>query len=84
MCECRKNLEQKLLERFKEQKHEATEHSVRLTGYALIFGDSVTEKGCMGMELKASYPLKNGSRKEKVVKQSMIFTFCPFCGEKYA
>jgi hypothetical protein len=84
MCECREKLEGKLLDRFKEQKPEGKSHRVRLNGYALIFGQQVQQKGCMPIECTAVYPLKKGGEKEKTEKQNMIFTYCPFCGVKYA
>lgn len=83
MCECRKTIEEKLKARFVEQHPEADKHEAILTGYALLFGETITEKGCMGAELKAEYPLKKGGSKQKTIKHSMIFTFCPFCGVKY-
>lgn len=83
MCDCRKIIEGKLNVRFIEQYPKAQKHEARLTGYALLFGETLTEKGCMEAELKADHPLKNGGAKQKTIKHSMIFTFCPFCGVKY-
>lgn len=84
MCTCRKDIEEKLLNRFKEQAPEATGHEARLQGYAIIFGDAgVKEKGCMPFKLTATYPLKSGGFKQKKTEQNMIFTCCPFCGVKY-
>jgi hypothetical protein len=84
MCDCRKKVEINLLDRYKEQHPEANKHQARLKGYTLILGKQVEEKGCMPIEFTAVYPLKKGGEKEKTVKQSMVFTYCPFCGEKYA
>lgn len=83
MCNCRKALEEKLLERFKEQAPEAQGHYVRLLGYTMILGTEVIELGYMPIETTASFPLKKGGEKVKVAKTNMIFTFCPFCGVKY-
>jgi hypothetical protein len=83
MCDCKKVIEGKLKTRFVEQQPEAKEHGARLTGYALIFGETLTEKGAMEAELKANFPLKKGGEKQKTIRHSMIFTFCPFCGIKY-
>lgn len=55
-----------------------------LMGYAFILGSEVQEKGVMQMEVTAKFPLKKGGEKAKTTKQSMIFTYCPFCGAKYA
>lgn len=83
MCDCRPRIEGKLLDKFRTQFPDATEHRIKLTGYALIFGKELTEKGCMPIEQTAKFPLKKGGAKEKVQKISMMFTFCPFCGTKY-
>ena len=83
MCDCRKRIEEKLKDRFVEQSPEAKEHEAKLTGYAILFGETLHEKGVMNAELKASFPLKKGGEKQKTIKHSMIFTFCPFCGVKY-
>jgi hypothetical protein len=83
MCDCRTRIEEKLLNKFREVAPEATDHRAKLTGYALIFGETLTEKGCMAIDYAAKYPLKKGGTKEKATKISMMFTFCPFCGGKY-
>jgi len=83
-CECKKELEAKLLARFKEHSPEATDHGVSLQGYALVIeDDTLRQKGCMTATASAVYPLKKGGTKLKKITQSMLFTFCPFCGVKY-
>jgi hypothetical protein len=82
-CDCKKSLETKLAERFKESAPEAKDHAVSLQGYALILGEKLEQKGCMPIHCTATYPLKKGGTKEKTVKQNMIFTYCPFCGVAY-
>jgi len=83
MCNCRERIEGKLKDKFVEQHPEAKSHEVRLTGYAFFLGETLTTKGCMDTELKAEYPLKKGGTKQKTIKQSVIFTYCPFCGVAY-
>lgn len=82
-CTCRKDIEKKLTERFISIAPEGKDHQVELKGYAIIFGDSLSTKGYMPMELTAIFPLKKGGEKKKTEKQNMIFSYCPFCGEKY-
>ena len=84
MCDCRTRIDEKLLNKFRKDSPEATDHRAKLTGYALIFGETVTEKGCMAIDYSAKFPLKKGGVKERSQKMNMMFTYCPFCGEKYA
>ena len=84
MCDCQRKTEERLLERFKQQCPEAKNHTATLTGYAVVFeGNSAITKGCMPVELSATYQLKNGGFKDKKTKANMIFNYCPFCGKKY-
>lgn len=82
-CTCRKDITEKLLDRFKEQSPEARDHEVDLQGYTMIIGDKLVTKGYMPIKAVASFPLKKGGFKEKKQTQNMIFTYCPFCGVKY-
>ena len=83
-CECRWNIEEQLLAQFKADAPEASKHKSLLTGYVMICDKKgLNEKGCMGIELTALYPLKKGDTKIRKSKQNMIFTYCPFCGKKY-
>lgn len=83
MCDCRKDLEEKLTDRFVENAPTATDHSVTLQGYGFAIVDN--KMLCVPyMEASATavYPLKNGGTKKKTLKQNMFFSFCPFCGAK--
>jgi hypothetical protein len=82
-CECKKDIEEKLLTRFKERSPEANLHEVSLQGYTLIIGDKLESKGYMPIQTEASFPLRKGGFKTKKQTQNMVFTFCPFCGVKY-
>jgi hypothetical protein len=62
---------------------EATAHKVELKGFALLLGATLKEKACMEMVLTAEYPLKKGGTRQKHTKQTLIFTYCPFCGRNY-
>lgn len=83
-CNCKTEIEGTLLTRFREMSPEAQAHAVDLTGYALILGDTLEQKGCMKLEATADFPLRKGGFKRKTQLQNMIFTFCPFCGVKYS
>jgi hypothetical protein len=83
MCDCRKEIEKKLLERFKQQKPDAKNHAVILNGYSYVVRDGFHEKGYMDILTNADYPLKKGGFRNKNETQKMFFSFCPFCGQKY-
>ena len=82
-CKCKTEIENKLLEIYKTDTPEAKNHSIKMLGYALIFGKTVTQKGSFSVEGTANHPLKSGKFKSKKFKTNMIFTYCPFCGERY-
>ncbi len=84
-CECKTDIEQKLLARFKEQAPEAAEHETELMGYSIALDSemNMSQKGCMTIEAKAVFPLRKGGTKARKINQTMFFTFCPFCGVKY-
>ncbi len=84
MCECKTELQAKLLERFAASAPQATNHGATLQGYAFaLVGDGMVTMGYLPVELSAEYPLKTGGKKLKKTTQNMFFTFCPFCGERY-
>lgn len=84
MCNCRNDIEAKLLNRHKDNSPDSRLHTAELTGYGFIITDSgMKEVGQMPIELTCEAPLKKGGFKIKKERMSMFFTFCPFCGEKY-
>jgi len=84
MCTCHADIEKRLSIRAAEKFSEGTEHAVKLDGYGLAIVDNdVIEIGVMPMNVTFKTTLKNGTVKDKKIKQSMMFTYCPFCAEKY-
>ena len=86
MCNCKKEIEEKLLKRFIESKPEAISHCVQLEGYTLVLqqDNRLIQKGYMNIALTAAYQVKkSGEFKAKKQTENMIFTFCPFCGKNY-
>lgn len=80
-CNCKKELEEKLTERFKAQSPEASNHGVSLYGYGFcLTGNRMESRGYMEVKATATYPLKKGGVKTKTTNQSMFFSYCPFCG----
>ena len=85
MCDCRKTLEESLLEKFvAELGPECRNVSVSLDGYALMFG-SGTMSSAQFMRAQVTYqkPTKAGVLKDKKTSANMLAKFCMFCGEKY-
>jgi len=81
MCNCKKELEEKLTERFKGASPEAADHSVKLQGYGfVIIGNTMKHRGYMEYKTFANVTLKKGGLKSKKTTGSMFFSFCPFCG----
>ena len=84
MCNCRSDIESKLLENYKAITPGATLHQIKLTGYGFFLsGNHLIEQGKMGIEGEAVHRLKNGNSKPKKIKQDMAFTYCPFCAQPY-
>ena len=84
MCNCRADIEAKLLNRHKENTPDARLHTAELKGYGFILADAgMREVGQMPIELTSEGQLKKGGFKLKKERMTMFFTFCPFCGEKY-
>lgn len=83
MCDCRDEIEKKIVENYSIQHPEATEIKSSLKGYGFgMRGDRIIARPLMPFEITASLPLKKGGRKNKKISGSMFFSFCPFCGEK--
>lgn len=80
MCNCRSEIEKKLLDRLKQQQPEAQDHLVEIKGYALLFGDTLESKPYLPIEGSYKLTNKNGELKLKKLKDSMIASYCPFCG----
>lgn len=82
-CNCKKELEEKLKDRFSATAPEATDHGVTLQGYGFgLTDDGLIVTGFMEAKATAVYPLKKGGFKQKTVTQNMHFSYCPFCGTK--
>lgn len=84
MCNCRKDIEQRLLNSAKSDHPGSTDHTMKLTGYALVCGDDGwSSKQIMPIEGSYTIKTKAGKPVTKKIKASMCANFCMFCGEKY-
>lgn len=85
-CNCKSDLEARLLDRAKEQLPDSKNHEVRMTGYALVFNDTngMDFLGSMPVEIQHTVVVKKtGCDRVKKDKTNFIFTYCPFCGVRY-
>lgn len=85
MCNCRKDIEAKLLEDIPTQLPAGHQRlSVSLEGYALMFGEGVMQsRQIMPIQVKYQAPTKAGVMKDKKQTMNMAASYCMFCGEKY-
>ena len=82
-CNCKSDIEKKLLENFKSSAPEAAGHDVELSGYGFVLGEgSMMFRGYMPYKASAEYQLKKGGVRNKKIEGSMFFSYCPFCGVK--
>lgn len=64
MYDCQKDIETRLLERFKSQSPEAKSHRASLEGYGLVLiGDAFLSIPFMPIKATASFPMKKGGEK---------------------
>lgn len=82
-CNCKADIEAKLLERHIQQTPDDRKHEARLEGYGFgIIGNTMVVRPYMPFKLKAEHTFKNGNVKTQTKTGSMHFSFCPFCGVK--
>lgn len=82
MCTCKEDLEAKLLAQYISAEPKADGHGVELKGYTFVMGEKISIKGKMDIQYSASFVVR-GERKQRKKTGTMIFTYCPFCGQKY-
>ncbi len=87
MCDCRSNIETRLLDKIAAQIPEGSKNlSTKLGGYAFLLGGSgIAMRNVMPIDIEYEEPIKKrpGEFKRKRQKMSMHGNFCMFCGEKY-
>jgi hypothetical protein len=82
-CDCKKDIEAKLVDFFTKQTPQATGMKVELQGYGFGISDAgMRISQYTEAKVTAAHPLKSGGTKIKTVKTSMHFSYCPFCGQK--
>lgn len=83
MCDCKKEMETKLLESISKKKPEAQDLKVELSGYVVMLnGNSLELRPVMPINIEYIHTLKNGTQKKKKETISFALKHCPFCGEE--
>lgn len=82
-CNCKQEIEAKLTERFKAATPDSHGHKVTLEGYGFgIVNNTMVMQPYFNYTGFSYVPLEKGGEKPKRVTGNMIFSYCPFCGEK--
>lgn len=80
-CNCRTDIEERLLTRIKERFPDSKDHQVELGGYTFILGETLSLKPAMPIIGSHVTTAKSGKKTVKKIKENMIANFCPFCGQ---
>lgn len=85
-CNCKSEIEAKLLESFKAGRPDAQGHKAVLEGYGFAVVDNVlTLRPFMPIKYGAGHASKkSGLERWRNEKGFMQFSFCPFCGTRIA
>lgn len=83
MCDCKEQIESKLLAWLIKQEPEGKEHKMSLLGYGVVFQEeTLIEKPFMECEASYVRQQKNGKLRIRKGVNKVFFSFCPFCGLK--
>ena len=81
-CNCRKEMEAKLVEYTQTQVPAATQMKVALQGYSYSLGSQLLERSSMPYKATFTVPKKDGTPRAMTKTGNMFFNYCPFCGVK--
>ena len=79
-CNCKKDIEKRVTDRYAQDLIDSKDVSASLTGYAFTFDAGVSMKPYMPIEVSHTKSSKAGVDRKRTEKVSMFFNFCPFCG----
>lgn len=81
-CTCKKDIETRLLNKLKADRPDGEGHHAHLDGYgfALTDDNKMLQVGGTPITLTVMTPKKAGGMKLVRINQTMVWTFCPFCG----
>lgn len=79
-CNCKQDIEQKLLARVAEQEPQASDIKAEIGGYVFLIGAKVAQKPALPVDVTYQAPKAKGGLKTVKQKLSLTASFCPFCG----
>jgi hypothetical protein len=79
-CNCKSDIEAKLMTFTQENTPDSSLVEVKLEGYGYTFGAGVSERPYMPYKAQYCIPKKDGTQRSIKKTGSMFFTYCPFCG----
>ena len=83
MCNCRADIEKKLVAHYSPKLPGSRDVEAKLMGYAITLGKGLGIAPYMPVEIRHTVTIKKtGTDKRKTEKSNMYFSHCPFCGEK--
>ncbi len=82
-CNCKSDLEAKVVDRLKEEYPEGENHQASLGANYLYALEDFGQLGRMEFANEVVVTTKKGTKRTIKPKLSMVFTFCPFCGVRY-
>ena len=81
-CDCKSDIEAKLLESFKGDTPDGVDHSVSMHGYGFcIVENKMVMRPYTEVTRAVQLPRKAGGFSTKRMKLNMFFSYCPFCGK---
>lgn len=83
-CNCIKEIENKVKDSFKEQNKEYTgELTSKMGGQFFVFSEKSSILSLsLPVVIEYNRQTKTGKLQKKTKEYSMLFTYCPYCGEK--
>jgi|LULJ01.1.fsa_nt_gb hypothetical protein len=88
-CNCKTEIEAKVVERLKEEYPEGRDHTATMdNNYAFLFSmndemNSVLHVGYIAFKNTVTTTTKKGVERTAKPQLNIHFTYCPFCGERY-
>lgn len=88
MCNCIEELKKRMIEQKKNDKKfkDAYNFKVECDNIATVFRRSTPktyDRPYLEFKLTANYITKNGNERTRKEENGIMFSYCPYCGEKY-